>query len=124
MEVLPPMPTSRSGSPFDRPRWNEDDAREVIAALHRSGKPVSVFAVEHGIDPQRVYLWRRRLGGAERTTFQELVVRRSSARDAIVAEGAPFEIVLPSGSIVRVPASFDATALARLLEVLAQASAC
>jgi hypothetical protein len=115
---------STSGSSFERPRWNEDDAREVIAALHRSGKPVSVFAVEHGVDPQRIYVWRRRLGGAEPTTFQELVVRRSGVQDGIVADGAPFEIVLASGSIVRVPASFDAAAVARLLEVLVQAGTC
>jgi transposase-like protein len=69
------MPSPSDRSPFDRPRWTERDAREVLAALRRSGKPVSVFAAEHGLDPQRVYLWRRRLGGAERTTFQELIVR-------------------------------------------------
>ena len=69
------MPSPPDRSPFDRPRWTERDAREVLAALRRSGKPVSVFAAEHGLDPQRVHLWRRRLGGAERTTFQELIVR-------------------------------------------------
>jgi transposase-like protein len=113
------MPTSRS--PFDRPRWTEEDAREVIAALNRSGQPVGAFAAEHSLDPQRVYLWRRRLGGAERTTFRELVVRPSVSQEV---EGAPFEITLPSGAIVRVPASFDSTALARLLKVLAQADGC
>ena len=74
------MPMSAGRSPFDRPRWNADDARAVIAALHRSGKPVGVFASEHGLDPQRVYLWRRRLGGAELNTFQELVVRSAAPR--------------------------------------------
>ena len=69
------MPTPPDRSPFNRPRWTERDARVVLAALDRSGKSVSVFAAEHGVDPQRVYLWRRRLGGAERTTFQELIVR-------------------------------------------------
>jgi transposase-like protein len=115
------MPTN--GLPFNRPRWTERDAREVIAALDRSGKPVSVFAAEHGMDPQRVYLWRRRLGGAERTTFQELVVRAPAGRFA-AAESGTFEIVLASGDVVRVPPSFDSTALGRLLEVLAQARRC
>jgi hypothetical protein len=32
--------------------------------------------------------------------------------------------VLASGQVVRVPASFDAVALARLLDVLAQAGTC
>src|SRR5271163_4957311 len=108
------MPTSRFDSILSRPRWTGEDAREVIAALERSGKPVSVFAADHGLDPQRVYLWRRRLGAAEPTTFQEIVVRPPTGR----LEVAPFEIVLASGDIVRVPPSFEAAALARLLDVL------
>jgi transposase-like protein len=88
------MPTSRSLSPFNRPRWSEADAREVLAALERSGRPVSVFAAEHGLDAQRVYLWRRRLGAsAESTPFQELLVRPSPR--------APFEITLGSGTTLR-----------------------
>jgi len=111
------MPTSRSLSPFSRPRWSEADAREVLAALERSGRPVSVFAAEHGLDAQRVYLWRRRLGAsAESTPFQELLVRPSPR--------APFEITLGSGTTLRVPSSFDSDALSRLLEVLARAGAC
>ena len=104
-------------SPFDRPRWTEREARAALAALERSRKPVSVFAAEHGLDPQRLYSWRRRLGGAERTTFQELIVR-PAARISFADGGAPFEVVLPSGVVVRVPASFNSAALERLLEVL------
>jgi len=42
-------PTTQVESVFNRPRWTESDAREVLAALDRSGKPVSVFAAEHGL---------------------------------------------------------------------------
>jgi transposase-like protein len=115
------MPTSHSGSRFDCPRWTREDAREVISALERSGKPVSAFAAEHGLDPQRVYLWRRRLGKAERTTFQELVVRPAGDRPEAHTY---FEIALSGGDVVRVPASFEATALARLLDVLARPRSC
>ena len=89
----------------------------MLAALERSGQPVSAFAAEHGLDPQRVYLWRRRLGvSAERTTFREVVVR---------ADGSErFEIVLASGTIVRMPTSFDDDSLERLLGVLSRAGAC
>ena len=104
-------------SPFDRLRWTEQDARNALAALDRSGKTVSVFAAEHGLDPQRLYSWRRRLGEAERTTFQELIVR-PAARISFTDGDAPFEVVLPSGVVVRVPASFNSAALERLLEVL------
>jgi transposase len=114
-----PMLSKRPSPPFARPRWTEQDARVVLAALEQSGKPVATFAAEHGLDAQRLYAWRRRLGGAEPTTFQELIVRPSPAASL----GDPFEIVLPSGVVVRVPISFDAVALERLLTVL-RAGAC
>jgi transposase len=116
------MQPKAPSSPVERVRWTEQDARNTLAALRRSGKPVSLFAAERGLDPQRLYAWRRRLGKAEPTTFQELTVR-SSPRISVVAGDAPFEIALPSGVVVRVPASFDAAALGRLLEVL-QGHAC
>ena len=115
---------NRAGSPFTRPRWTREDAREVLAALDRSGKPVSAFAAEHGIDPQRLYQWRRRLGGAERTTFHEIVVRPPSRTLESNASHEPFEIALPSGDMVRVPASFEASSLLRLLQVLSRTRSC
>ena len=117
------MPPSRLDPILSRRRWTRDDAREVIAALDRSGKPVSLFAADHDLDPQRLYLWRRRLGKAEPTTFQEIVVHGTAAR-AISAHDAPFEIVLASGDVVRVLPSFDAAALGRLLDVLDRARSC
>lgn len=111
-------------SPFDRPRWSEEDARVVLGALERSGKSVRVFAEEHGLDPQRLYLWRRRVAKGDDTTFHEVIVRPSS--EALVRDGggSMFEIVLASGVVVRVSVTFDAPALARLLDVLTQARAC
>jgi transposase-like protein len=117
------MPKPADRSPFNAPRWTEGQAREVIAALAHSGKSVNAFATEHGLDPQRVYLWRRRVAGGDGTTFRELVVR-PSATVSVAERNGPFEVVLPSGVVVRIPASFDAVALVRLLEVLAQARTC
>jgi transposase-like protein len=51
-------------------RWTTDEARQVVAALERSRKPVSVFAAEHGLDPQRLYYWRRRVAEGDGTTFR------------------------------------------------------
>jgi transposase-like protein len=118
---------SPARSPFDRPRWTEEDARVVVAALERSGKPVRVFAEEHGLDPQRLYLWRRRFSAVaegDTTTFRELIVRPSLVSAVHGADEGRFEIVLVSGVMVRVPQSFDAAALARLLDVLSQARTC
>ncbi len=111
-----------SRSPFHRSRWTEQDARRVLDALERSGKSVREFAEAHGLDPQRLWSWRRRVAGGDATTFRELIVRPSAA--APVEEGAPFEIRLSSGVVIRVPAGFDGDALARLLAVLAQAHPC
>ena len=117
------MPTRPQGSPFDRPRWTEQHAREVLDALVRSGKSVATFAADHGLDPQRIYSWRRRLGGAEPTRFQELIVH-SPASFSVASGASSFEIALATGEVVRVPSSFDAAALARLLDVLARTRAC
>jgi hypothetical protein len=124
VEETTPMPTFRDGSPFNAARWTESQAREVLAALERSGQPVSEFASQHGLDPQRVYHWRRRVAGGDNTTFRELIVRRLPTTLSHDAGGSSFEVVLASGVLIRVPPSFDATALARILEVLAQARAC
>ena len=111
----------RHGHPFDRPRWTEADARVVLDALARSGQSVREFAERHHLDPQRVYLWRRRVAGGDRTTFREVVLRPASMA---LAESAAFELRLPSGVRVRVPPSFDAAALTRLLEVVGRTHPC
>jgi len=64
----------------------------------------------------------RRLGNAEPTRFQELIVRHSAS--PMTVDAAAFEIVLATGEVVRVPSSFDAAALARLLDVLSRSRAC
>ena len=109
------MPTPNR-SPFNLARWTTQDAEMVLGALERSGQSVREFAEEHGLDPQRLYVWRRRVAGGDRTTFRELVVRGSSS-----PRESSFEVVLPSGVVVRVPPSFDAGALGRLLDVVSQA---
>jgi hypothetical protein len=68
---------------------------------------------------QRLYYWHRRVAEGDGITFRELVVRPSQR----VAPDAPFEIMLGSGVVVRVPPAFDADALGRRLEVV-QARAC
>lgn len=118
------MPTRHRSPPFSRPRWTEQDARAALAALERSGKSVRIFAEEQGLDPQRLYSWRRRLGGAEPTTFQELIVRPPLPVHERDDGDARFEIALPSGVVLRVPPGFDAAAFERLLSVLLKARAC
>jgi hypothetical protein len=58
------MQPKAPSSSAERVRWTEQDARNALAAVRRSVKSVSVFAAERGLDAQRVYSWRRRLGEA------------------------------------------------------------
>jgi hypothetical protein len=43
-------------------RWTEREARAVLEAWQRSGKSGAAFARQQGIDPQRLFWWRERLG--------------------------------------------------------------
>lgn len=43
-------------------RWTKRQAEWVIRQWQSSGHSVRRFAEEHGLDAQRVYLWRRQLG--------------------------------------------------------------
>lgn len=112
-----------------RRRWTPDDARAALADLASSGQELRAFAADAGIDPQRLSRWRRRLGSpVEQTAFAEVVLTRpappvGATSPAGVARGW-FEVVLVSGRTVRVPESFDAGALGRLLTVLDEEGAC
>lgn len=99
-------------------RWTSDDARTVLSAQAASGLSVAAFASREGIDPQRLYFWRRRVevGSLEaQPTFIE--VRHAAERERV-------EIVLRSGRVVRVAESIDADALRRLIAALEQDPHC
>jgi hypothetical protein len=111
------MPKSRSAPYLSRRRWTIDDARAALSALEASGLPVSVFATREGLDPQRLYGWRRRLGAVAPEAPPAFVELRAG-------QGAHVEVVLRSGRVLRVPESFDASALRRLLDVLDPEPSC
>jgi len=97
-----------------RARWTAEVARQVLAAWSASGLSRQEFADKHGIHDQRLYNWQRRLaetGAGSSVQFRELAAPAVSLDPRL-------EVVLPSGVLLRVPPSFDPTAVARLLEVL------
>jgi transposase-like protein len=116
---------SRGEAPYlHRRRWSDEDARAALADLEASGMGLTAFAIDVGLDAQRLTRWRRRLAAPEPTpVFEEVPFPAPAPAPAIeVMTGAEqrdsFEIVLVSGRVVRVPATFDASALGRLLAVV------
>jgi transposase-like protein len=97
-----------------RLRWTPDDARAALTAYADSGLSVAAFAEREGLDPQRLYSWRRRFASDTAPAFVEV---KTNAAERI-------EIVLRSGLVLRVPDSFEAESLRRLLDVLESSGSC
>lgn len=117
-------PRTRSSAYLACRRWSPEEAGQALAALEQSGLELTAFAIREGLDPQRLSRWRRRLA-ASPPVFEEVTVREVIAADtAPREEGERFEIVLASGRVVRVPESFDAGALRRLLAIVEEVRSC
>jgi transposase-like protein len=102
-----------------RRRWTAEDATVVLQAAAESGLPLWRFAEQQGLEPDRLYRWRRRLERAtpapEAVRFEEVVIRGVEREER---DPHRLELVLASGHMVRVGSRFDAEALRRLLAVL------
>src|SRR4029078_9941367 len=90
-----------------RRRWTVEDAKQALEALKQSGLELSAFAARQGLDPQRLWRWRRQLRTLDTTAFHE-VVRRDAVSplegEAMTAtEREPFEVVLGSGRVCASP---------------------
>jgi transposase-like protein len=102
-------------------RWSATRARELLAEAKQSGESLSAFAQRQGLDPQRLYSWRRKLDAvtsADSLTTSETFVPVRVAREARVPSASGLELVLGMGRVIRLGANFDASALLRLVEVL------
>lgn len=102
-------------------RWSPDTARDVLQALDDSRLPIAEFARREGIDPQRLYLWRRKLAGSSASPASpglvELRVRATSA----VPSGA-VEVICPTGHVVRVRDMTQPEVLTLVLRAIERAS--
>lgn len=113
------MPRPFPAAYLTRPRWTTHDARAALSALNASKLSVAAFATREGLDPQRLYCWRRRLS-AENVAAEpapEFVELRPRERERV-------EVVLCSGRVLRMAEDISAAALERLVAVLERASPC
>jgi transposase-like protein len=101
-----------------RQRWTPEKASAVLAELAASGLSVQKFAARAGLDPERLYRWRRQLGAtAPAPAAAAFVEVRPSLRSRV-------EIVLRSGHVLFVPETIDAGALHQLVEMLERTGEC
>lgn len=87
--------------PVGATSWSEEEARSKLAALERSGLPLTVWCEREGVSPQRVYYWRDRIRQVP-SALPRLVEVAVQARQVQPVSGS-IELVWPSGHVVRVP---------------------
>lgn len=117
-----PAPVARA---LRQPRWSAADARLILDALASSRLAVSEFSREYGVDPQRLYVWRRRLNAHEPTATEAPLsfVQLQAAQPAPVAT-TRYELLLPGGEILRIEGNVIAPDVAVLLAALRGARPC
>jgi transposase len=97
--------------------WREADARVMVGAWQDSGKTLSAFAKQHGIDPLRMARWRTRLRRATPAGMRFHPVQ-VAAEGTARRGGCVIEIELGGGRRVRVGPGFDVEDLRRVMTVL------
>ena len=104
-------------------RWSEGEARLMVSTSQASGKSVSSFAKEYGLQPSRIWRWSARLKGQSKGGMRFHPVRLVEPERLDAGPGT-MEVVLLNGRRVRVPQGFVAEDLVRLLEVLERGVSC
>ena len=91
-------------------QWSEQDAREALSELARTGEGVAHFARRRGVSEQRVHYWRKRIGQADTPAFVAVPVATRGPQIEIASEAVT----------VRVREDLDLEHLADLVEVVAR----
>ena len=99
--------TSRHSKP--EPFW-----RDLIDRWKASGQSVAAFCAANQVSEATFYAWRKRLAGRARCQTPPT----PAFAPVRVVPDPMAEIVLPNGFIVRVPATTDPAAVARLVAAL------
>jgi transposase-like protein len=99
-----------------------EEWRSLVTEWKESGESAIGFASRLGVSTQTLYRWRAILEGVPRTARTASLAKIIEVRTARLPGDDKFEVRLTDGRSVGIPASFDETALARLLRVLEAAA--
>jgi transposase len=112
-------------------RWPDSLKREIVAASLEPGTSVSVVARQYDVNANQVFSWRRlyrQAPGEPSSPPAPQLVPVTIATEPVTSSGRlgraaaeTIEIEVSSTYRIRVGASFDARALARVLDVLSRA---
>lgn len=98
----------------------EQHWRRWITLWQTSGLSVAAFCARHRLAPASFYAWRKTLQRRAAETVPFVPVQLV----ADVTTPPPLEVVLPDGSVVRVPPGFEAASLRHLLALLREKPPC
>ena len=74
-------------------RWSEEEGRLVVSAYQASGKTLSSFAREYGLQPSRMWRWSARVRGERKGGMRFHPVRLREA-EPLDPKAGPIEVVL------------------------------
>ena len=105
------------------PYWRAAEAGVVVDAWRRSGETLGAFGERYGIHPRRLGRWADKHDREDEPPVVFHPVRLAEGRER-EGWGAPLEIEVGAGFMVRVAPGFAAEDLARVLEVLGGRAGC
>lgn len=100
-----------------RTRWTAEDAKAILELWKVSGLSLQKFAVQQGVQVQRLHRWKQRVGETSVNAFVEVPLRP-------VRPTAPVEVVLTDGLVVRVSESAGIPLALEVVSALARHGSC
>jgi hypothetical protein len=97
-------------------RWREAEARRVLRWWGDSGLSASGFARAHGLNPQRLLWWQKRLKSSEARALAPLTFLPAVVTGAVTATVVrlPGGVVVELADVAAVPTSWIAALAAEL----------
>jgi hypothetical protein len=106
-----------------RIRRTHDEVAKLLARFHASGESQCRFAHSNGISQPTLSYWIRRARQRTVTKIDDpprLVPVKITAHPGVLPMRSGFELDLPGGLRLWIPADFDEDALRRLLPIVAE----